>query len=119
LLRAGRQRYGQSLLSVVVISALIIGFLPPEEWLFCPLERRFATSPVLPERVDGILVPGSTVDAVRSLQWQQVETNRTAERLQAFATLARRYAKARLLFTGGSGRLGGQAYKESDVITRS
>jgi uncharacterized SAM-binding protein YcdF (DUF218 family) len=64
--------------------------LPVDVWLLRPLENRFPV-PHAPAHVDGIVVLGGAVSA-----------SINADRLVAFAILARRYPDARLVFAGGS-----------------
>lgn len=100
-------------LSLALLSA-VIALFPVGEWLLYPLETRFAHNPVLPHTVDGIIVLGGSIDSVRSASWNQVEVRSTAEREFNFLMLARRYPRAKLVFTGGSGSLANQAHKESE-----
>lgn len=116
LILLGRHRGGRLLLGSTCLLGLLIALLPMGEWLGSPLESRFPSSPVLPSRVDGVIVLGGFVDSPRSAAWQQVQVNEAGERWEMFAQLARRYPQARLVVTGGSGALGGQDWKETDSI---
>ncbi|NOQ35857.1 MAG: YdcF family protein [Methylococcaceae bacterium] len=104
--------------SFIAIVMLLIAFIPIGEWLLYPLESRFMTNPQLPEKVDGIVVLSGGENAKESALWNQVEMNKGAERDLAFLYLARRYPCAKLVFTGGSGKLIDQQYKEADVARR-
>ena len=84
------------------------------------IERSFPAHPPL-TRVDGIIVLGGAEDAASTAAWQQVQLNDAAERFTAALALARRFPDARVLFTGGSGRLrdlGGTANNEAGVAER-
>lgn len=116
LLILNRTRLGQWLLALVCALAVLVALLPLGEWLIYPLERRFAANPALPSRVDGIIVLGGAVNPQRSSAWGQIEYDDAAERMTAFAALARRYPSAQLVFTGGNGSLTGQAFKEADSV---
>jgi uncharacterized SAM-binding protein YcdF (DUF218 family) len=118
LLRRGAYRSARRVLGLVVTAMILIATLPLGEWLLYPLERRFPANPVLPARVDGIIVLGGSEDAVRSAFWNQTELGESAERDLAFLMLARRYPDARLVFAGGSGSLARQEYKGADVAKR-
>lgn len=107
--RAARLLAGLSALALTLIALFPIG-----EWLLYPLESHFTHNPALPDNIDGIVVLGGSVDPVKSASWNQVEVRATAEREFAFLALARRYPQARLVFTGGSGSLNKQAYKEAE-----
>ena len=53
----------------------------------------------------GIVCLGGALDTVVSPERGEVALNEAAERMTAVAELARRYPQARIVFTGGSGRL--------------
>ncbi len=110
------RRAGMKLLGVLVVAGLIVSVLPFYRWLMAPLEDRFATVENLPGRIDGIVVLGGVVDQFVTRARGQVSLNGSVERLTEMAVLARRYPKARLVFSGGSGRLGRQDIKEADVL---
>jgi uncharacterized SAM-binding protein YcdF (DUF218 family) len=109
-------KLGRRILALTCALALLVAFLPVGEWLLYPLERRFTANPELPARVDGIIVLGGALNATRSSAWGQAETDDAAERLNAFVSLARRFPDARLVFTGGSGGLSTQDFKEADYL---
>lgn len=108
-------RAAKVLLGFVVGSLLLIAFLPVGPWLLYPLESRFPANPPLPQRVDGIVLLGGSVDALASAAWNQTELNDAAERNLAFVELARRFPSAKLVMSGGSGSLRDQEYREADV----
>ena len=76
-------RLGVALAAFVVLLALIVTVLPVGSWLLSPLENRFPP-PLrqMPGHVDGIIMLGGDESI-------------------AFTDLARRYPKAKLVFTGG------------------
>ncbi|HEX7028211.1 MAG TPA: YdcF family protein [Gammaproteobacteria bacterium] len=99
---------------LLALSLTVIALFPVGEWLLYPLETRFAHNPDLPHAVDGIIVLGGSIDSFKSASWNQVEIRSTAEREFNFLMLARRYPRAKLIFTGGSGSLVSQDYKEAE-----
>ena len=102
-------------LSIVVV---LIGFLPIGQWMLIPLERRFEVNPSLPDKVDGIVVLSGSELAKSTHYWQQVQLNGAAERNIAFMHLAQRYSNAKLVFTGGNGRMFDHQFKEADVAKK-
>lgn len=118
LLWRGRVRLAQRMLGLVAIVMLIVALFPVGEWVLQPLEKRFATNPVMPQKIDGIIVLGGAVKAGLSAAWDQVELGDGAERLLAFQALARQYPEARLVFTGGSGKMVNQTHKEADAAKK-
>jgi uncharacterized SAM-binding protein YcdF (DUF218 family) len=73
---------------------------------------------VLPPAVEGIIVLGGDIDPVLSSRRDAVQVSGSAERSIAFASLARRYPAARMIFTGGSGALFNRGLREADFARR-
>lgn len=102
LLLARQTRKATLLLSVLTFCAVFISVFPIGDWMLHPLERRFQPNPELPQRVDGIIVLGGSVLPGLSVEWQQLETNQSHERLSSFIQLAKQYPDAKLVFSGGN-----------------
>lgn len=83
---------------------LVIGVFPIDEVLLRPLETEFPPR-TAPEQIDGIVVLGGPEDQLATAAWGEPQLNETAERLTAAAALAIEHPEARLVFSGGSGRL--------------
>jgi uncharacterized SAM-binding protein YcdF (DUF218 family) len=111
----GRDRLARWALSILCVSLLVAALFPVNEWLMFPLESRFPANPVLPDRVDGIIVLSGAEIPGYSASWEQPELNGAAERDMAFLALAKRFPKAKLVFAGGSGSVAHQQYKEAQV----
>ena len=112
----GWQKLSRHLLALCALLLILIGFLPVGEWLIAPLENRFVTNAALPQRVDGIIVLGGALSPVQSNAWGQAELGGAAERLTSFLYLASLYPEAQLVFTGGSGSVSAQQFKEADSV---
>lgn len=112
------RRAGGWLLGLTVAAMVAIAVLPIGAWLVTPLEERFPGRDPLPDRIDGLVVLGGAFHLGRSAARDRPELNEHAERMTAFAALARRYPEARLIFTGGSGRLLDTAPREADYARR-
>ena len=112
----GRKSLSRKLLATLALSLLLIGSFPVGEWLISPLEGRFQANAALPAEVDGIAVLGGGVNPQLSEVWGQTELNAAADRLTAFSYLASIYPEAQLLYTGGSGSMSEQEYKEADYV---
>lgn len=99
-LAAGRQRPA----GIFCVLALLIVAVPTTfdvaGRLAWELERLVEPPAGLPERVDGILVLGGSVDWRVSRERQQLSLSSSGERMLAAAALARRFPAARLVFTG-------------------
>lgn len=100
-LSAWRRRWGFRLIALAAAAYIIAGFSPLGHWLMIPLEDRFER-PDLSAPVDGIIVLGGSIDTVVSKGRGVTALNEAAERLSEGAALARRFAAARLVFTGGA-----------------
>ena len=116
LLLGRRVRIATILLSMLTIGVLLLSLFPLGDWLLYPLERRFQHNPELPVRVDGIVVLGGSVMPAHSVEWQQLETNHSHERLSSFIQLAQRYPEARLVFSGGNASLDRSKPTEAQVV---
>ncbi len=113
-LALGRLRLGFRLVLLVTTLGLVVTVLPLGPWLLHPLEDRFPP-PSLPERIDGIVVLGGSINPVLSAARHQPVLTDSAERLFAFATLARAHPESRLVFTGGSASVVDTDDREADV----
>ncbi len=109
------QRLGRRLLAALLAFGLVVAVLPLGQWLILPLENRFSRLKPLPKRIDGIVVLGGTVDQFVSRARGQPAIGASAERLVSFAELARKFPKAILVFSGGSGKLFRQDIKEAEA----
>lgn len=106
LLMATRlRRFGQGLTIGAVLGLVVFGFSPAGNLLIYPLEQRFPQWKAGGPTPDGIVVLGGAVSPDVSHDRGQPALNEAAERMTAVAKLARDYPKARIAFTGGSGRL--------------
>lgn len=112
---AGKQKLARYLLAAVSALLVVIAFFPVGEWLLYPLETRFDHNPVLPKKIDGVIVLSGAEDPVLTDLWGQVELGEAAERDLAFMALARKNPGAKLIFTGGSGSLLDPDYRAADV----
>lgn len=99
---------------LAVLLAMLV--VPLGNELLVPLETRFAAPSKLPQRVDGIIVLGGSVDEVFSGGQGHLHVNAEAERIMAPVSLLRQYPQARLVLTGGSGALHPAPQKESDKV---
>ena len=118
LLMRGAIRWAKRVLGFVAAALVILTCLPLGEWMLFPLETRFPTNPELPQEIHGIIVLGGPEDAVRSLLWGQVEVNDAAERFLMSLALSRRFPRAKVVFTSGSGSLSDQRLKGTEVGRR-
>nr|WP_211113827.1 YdcF family protein [Azospirillum picis] len=111
------QRAGRRLITVAAVLLLLVTYSGLGALVAVPLENRFPRSE--PEgRIDGIIMLGGAVNPPITADRGDPSVNEAAERVLAFADLVRRHPEAKAVFTGGSGRLLGQEFKE-DVSARA
>lgn len=115
LLLAGAVKKAKFILSGTALAMVAITFVPVGDFLIAPLEQKFPAHPELPAHVDGIIQLGGAESGYLSHLHGQAQLGDAAERYLGFIRLMRLYPDARLLFTGGSGRLVNDAYKDADV----
>ena len=106
LLATRYERIGRRLAAASAVLFVVIGILPTGTWLTLPLENRFVR-PAWPAHVDGVLVLGGGLRAGIFNSRNAPATDGSAIRLVSAYELARRYPNARIVFSGGSGKLGG------------
>lgn len=99
-LRRPRSRWGNRLLIVGAGGLVAFAVLPLGQWMLRPLEERFAMPD--PGRVDGIVVLGGGIAVDRSVGRGLPQLNLAGDRMTALVAWARRYPRARLVFTGGN-----------------
>ena len=112
------ERQARLVSAITVLGFTSIAVLPIGAWFIAPLEDRFPSPEPLPQQIDGIVVLGGATALATSASRGQPSLNANAERLTAFATLARRYPDSRLIYTGGFRGLTPPPTTEADVATK-
>ena len=93
---------------------LAVGIFPIGEILLRPLEVEFPPR-ADSAHIDGIVVLGGVEDQRATAAWSEPQLNEAAERLTAAAALAIAHPEARLVFSGGSGRLRNTVLGQPDI----
>jgi uncharacterized SAM-binding protein YcdF (DUF218 family) len=93
----------------------VIAWLPLGDVLLYELEHAESRTEV-PGRVDGIVLLGGAERQGLTAAYGFVHMNDESERITAFVGLARRFPDARLVFSGGSGKLTSTPMSEGEVI---
>eukprot|EP01037_Dinobryon_pediforme_P011094 gene11094-11175_t len=91
---------------------------PAGNWLMRPLEDRFSAPQPDMIAPDGIIVLGGSLQDEISAARGGVTLGESGTRMTEFVALARRFPRARLVFSGGSGNLVGFASNEADTARR-
>jgi uncharacterized SAM-binding protein YcdF (DUF218 family) len=111
-------RAGRRLTVFAVILLAIVGLSPLGNAIILPLEQRFPPWDAARGAPDGIISLGGALDTVVSPVRGEVALNEAAERMTAVAELARRFPNARIVFSGGSGRLIYDGATEAELAQR-
>jgi uncharacterized SAM-binding protein YcdF (DUF218 family) len=106
-------RCGRRITVAAVLLLAVAGLSPLGNALLWPLEQRFPPWTPGASEPTGIVVLGGAIDPRLSAERGTPELNEAAERMTVMADLARRFPNARIVFTGGSGRLFGNRPKEA------
>lgn len=119
VLSLGRwRRGGLRLLTVGVALLLIAGYSPLGNALLLVLSERFPAWQDQGRAPDGIIVLGGSIDSDVSAARNALETDASAERIFAMLDLARRYPRARIVFSGGSANLIADSVAEAPIAGR-
>jgi uncharacterized SAM-binding protein YcdF (DUF218 family) len=111
-------RGGRQLAITALILLAIAGLSPLGNALILPLEERFPQWDAGRGAPTGIISLGGALDTVVSQPRGEVALNEAAERMTAVAELARRYPDARIVFSGGSGRIVYDGVTEASLAAR-
>ncbi|NDY73828.1 YdcF family protein [Desulfobacter hydrogenophilus] len=112
---SGAVKKAKWVLACVVLAMIVITVFPLGTILLAPLEHRFPTNPILPEKVDGIIMLGGAEKNLLTKMWHQPELNDAADRYIGFARLVRAYPDAVHIFTGGSGTPTHQEWSDANT----
>lgn len=99
---------------ITLVALLVVGIFPIGEVLLRPLETEFPPR-AAPSQIDGIVALGGVEDQRATAAWGDPQLNEAAERLTAAAALAIAHPEARLVFSGGSGRLRNSVLGQLDI----
>ena len=105
---------GRKLVMAAVLLLVICGLSPLGNLLLYPLEQRFPTWDASRGAPDGIIVLGASIEADLSTAHGTPVVRSSPDRLIAAASLAHRYPKARVVFSGGSANLISNDAREAD-----
>ena len=81
----------------------LISFLPIGSYLTYIIEKEFHTNTKFPDQVDGILILGGATNPLLFKEFDQISLNGSAERLVESVMIIRKFEKAKVIFSGGSG----------------
>jgi uncharacterized SAM-binding protein YcdF (DUF218 family) len=99
------RRLALTLLIGSVVTLAVLGLSPLSNVLLLTLSERFPAWQAGRIDPDGVIVLGGVIDPEASDARGVIELDSSAERAVAMLTLARRFPNARIVFSGGSGKL--------------
>lgn len=118
LLLSRRRRAATWAFATSALLLVVCGFSPLGNLLMLSLTERFPPWHAAVGAPDGIIVLGGAIDPEGTSIRGTLETDGSAERIFAMLELARRYPKARIVFTGGSGNVTGSRLDEAQFAGR-
>ncbi|MGD9829353.1 MAG: YdcF family protein [Hyphomicrobiaceae bacterium] len=100
-----RRRLSRTCLLAGLMGMLVLGLSPIGNLIVSPLERRFPVNPAAAGAFEptGIIVLGGAEEGGTTRASGMLSFNEAGERLVEGLLLARRFPKAKLVFTGGTG----------------
>jgi len=113
-----RARAGRRIAVTALILLGVAGWSPFGNAIILPLEERFPPWDESRGAPAGIISLGGALDTVVSPVRGEVALNEAAERMTAIAELARRFPNARIVFSGGSGRIIYDGISEASLAAR-
>ena len=84
---------------------LFISIFPLGAYFNYLLEKNFHNKNYYPENVDGILILGGATNPYLTKEHNQISLNNNSERLFESILLIKKYPRAKVIFSGGSGSL--------------
>ena len=88
-----------------ILFFLISGVIPSGAFLMYQLERDYYNQVSLPGTIDGILILSGATKPYLTKVHNQISINSNGERLIESAVLIKKYPKAKVIFSGGSGTI--------------
>ena len=112
------RRTGIVFVTASILGLAVIAFSPLSLLAALTLEERFPVPDPAPERVDGIIVLGGSVNTIVSGYRGRTALTQSSERIADIAGLARSYPEAKIVFTGGSSAFFDRSTSEAGVARR-
>ena len=81
----------------------LISFLPIGSYLIYNIEKEYHSYIKPPDQVDGILILGGATNPLLYNEYHQISLNGSSERLVESVFIIKKFDKAKVIFSGGSG----------------
>ncbi|TVR07380.1 MAG: YdcF family protein [Salinarimonadaceae bacterium] len=112
------RRAGLALAGASLITILAAGLSPLPSIALRTIEARFPVPDIGGVTIDGIIILGGSLAPDETFARGQPDLNEAAERIVVGLELALRHPQARILLSGGSGRLFGETFTEAEATAR-
>jgi uncharacterized SAM-binding protein YcdF (DUF218 family) len=106
-----------AIVAPLALAALLVATLSPlGNALLTPLEQRFPELSYPDQGIDGIIVLGGSYDSVSHSYLSTILLEEDTEPMAVMADLARRYPRARIIFSGGTNPSWGPGPSEAAIV---
>lgn len=102
-LRFWKKEWGNKIIGASMALVLFFGIVPVGPLLLSWIEYQYEKPEDLPNTIHGIIVLGGMFDGHLSNETGEIAANNSIERMICFTDLAKKYPRARKVFSGGSG----------------
>ena len=93
----------------------LISFLPIGSYLIYNIEKEYHSYIKPPDQVDGILILGGATNPLLYNEYNQISLNGSSERLVESVFIIKKFDKAKVIFSGGSGILNRPDFDHAQV----
>ena len=93
----------------------LISFLPIGSYLIYNIEKEYHSYIKPPDQVDGILILGGATNPQLYNEYDQISLNSSSERLVESVFIIKKFDKAKVIFSGGSGILNRPDFDHAQV----
>ncbi len=112
------KQWPNKMLSFGMLLFLFLGVTPVGYNMLVFLETRYERPSVMPTKVDGIIVLGGGINAEMSHMTDMLVANADVTRVSEFVGLGKKYPTAKMVYSGGSGRIFHQDKGESAIAAQ-
>lgn len=113
-----KYKIGRFAMGTGITLLMICGFLPVGHNLLAYRENQYPVLATLPDKVDGVIVLGGAIELTRSFAMGQGQLNEHAPRMTEMVFLMKHYPKAKIVFTGGNGRMEKSSSSEATEVDK-
>ncbi len=93
----------------------LISFLPIGSYLIYKIEKEYHSYIKPPDQVDGILILGGATNPLLYNEYDQISLNGSSERLVESVFIIKKFDRAKVIFSGGSGILNRPDFNHAQV----